>query len=205
MSVRLNASLAMILEDLSGEDVSGKAEQEVEHVFYGKIADANQLAELAKQPYVKKVLQEQSQCKILIKGSDNPPTLRVRRLNRENCVLTRKTFVPGQVGMQEESKECGEELYEFLSRAFGEGMAKMRYTIQPEGWPKKLELDCFVDAQGKPTGYAKFDFEVTSQEETPPPLPLTLTDLKHLNPYTATDAERALLGQFMQMQTFKTV
>lgn len=201
----LSARLRMMLEDVQGEDTSGQAVQEVEHVFYGKIADANQLMELAKQPYVEKHLQEQSQCQIVPAGADKPSTLRIRRVNGEKCVLTRKTFIPGQAGMQEETVECGAELFEFLSRSFGEGMAKMRYTIKPEAWPKPIELDCFVDANGHPTGYAKFDFEVTTQEETPPPLPLTLTDLKHVNPYTSTDADRALLREFMKAQTFKTI
>lgn len=204
MSVRLNATLARIVtESLENEDASGKKSQEVEHVFYGKISDPQQLAELAKQPWVTKVLQEQTQCQIQPKGADQPSTLRYRRINRESCVCTRKTFVPGQPGMSEETIECPIEQYEFFGHAFGEGMAKMRYVIKPDGWPKKLELDVFLDGNGNALGYAKFDYEVESAEETPPPLPITLTDLKHVNPFNSTDADRALLREFMQSMTFK--
>lgn len=203
--VKLNVRLAMMLESLDNEDASGKATQEVEHVFYGKIADANQLAELAKQPYVTKFLQEQSQCKILIKSmADNPPTLRVRRINGESCVITRKVFVPGQAGMMEDTKECGEALYDFLAQTFGEAMTKMRYVIQPEG-QKKLELDVFLDRHGSALGFAKIDFEVESADEACPPLPLTLTELKHVDPYKGSDVDRAALRDFMQMMTYKTV
>lgn len=203
--VKLNARLAMVLESLENEDATGNATQEVEHVFYGKIADANQLAELAKQPYVTKFLQEQSQCKILIKSAaDNPPTLRVRRINGESCVLTRKVFIPGQAGMKEETKECSESLYEFLAQTFGEAMTKMRYVIQPEG-QKKLELDVFLDRHGNATSYAKFDYEVESADEPCPQLPLTLVDLRHVDPYKGSDVDRAALREFMQMQTYKTM
>lgn len=199
----MRRNVRMVLEDVLGEDVSGKAQKEVEHVFYGKISDPKQLDELSKQPFVTKHLQEQSQCTIPGRGQERGDTLRVRRVNRDKSVLTRKAFVPGQPGMDEKTLEVGEGLFEFLSSAFGECVAKMRYTIKPEGYDHPLELDVFLNAQGLPTGYAKFDYEVTSPEDTPPPLPLNLTDLKHVNPYRSTDEERAHLREFMQSQSYR--
>jgi len=204
--VRLNPRLhSIMMESLENEDASGQATQEVEHVFYGKISDANQLAELAKQPFVTKVLQEQSQGK-LVTGTDasQAVTLRVRRLNRKDCVMTRKQFVEGQAGMAEVTREINEGLYDFMAECFGQGMAKMRYIIAPEG-QKKLEFDVFLDAHGNTLGYAKFDFEVTSPDDVVPALPITLTELKHLNPYNCTDVDRAALREFMNQMTFKTV
>jgi CYTH domain-containing protein len=202
-SVKLNPRLStIVLESLENEDMG--AVKEIEHVFYGKISDANQLAELAKQPFVTKVLQEQSQGKVVTGGAGEGTTLRVRRINRESCVMTTKVFVPGKAGMDEETKEINGPLFDFMARVFGQGMAKMRYIIAPEGQPK-LELDVFLDAHGNALGYAKFDFTVTTQEEAPPPLPLTLTDLKHLNPFNCTDVDRAALREFMNQMTFKTV
>lgn len=200
----MRRSVRMILEDVLGEDVSGKEVEEVEHVFYGKIADANQLVELAKQPYVTKHLQEQAQT-VLDIGSNNDgvrKVLRVRRVNRTECVMTRKIRTANDVGPKEASKEITPEDYEFMAATIGTAMAKMRYTIQPEGWERPLELDVFLDAHGHPlNGYAKFDYEVTSEDQTPPPLPITLVDLVHLNPYKATDADAAQLREFMQMCT----
>jgi len=204
-SVKLNPRLStIVLESLENEDASGNASQEVEHVFYGKISDANQLNELAKQPFVTKVLQEQSQGKVVTGGAGEGTTLRVRRINRESCVMTRKTFIPGQAGMAEETHEINEGLYDFMAKVFGQGMAKMRYIIAPEG-QEKLELDVFLDAHGNALGYAKFDYEVTTQEQAVPALPITLTDLKHLNPFNSTDVDRAALREFMNQMTFKTV
>lgn len=202
-TVKLNDRLATIMmESLENEDMG--AVKEIEHVFYGKISDANQLNELAQQPFVTKVLQEQSQGKVVTGGAGEGATLRVRRINRESCVMTKKVFVPGQAGMDEETAEINEGLYDFMARTFGQGLAKMRYIIAPEGQPK-LELDVFLDAHGNALGYAKFDFTVTTQEEAVPPLPLTLTDLKHLNPFNCTDVDRAALRDFMNQMTFKTV
>lgn len=197
--------LRMVLEDIMGEDTSGKPQQEVEHVFYGRIADPKQLDALSKQPYVTKHLQEQYQM-VLDTNRNNPAvrtTLRVRRVNKEGCVLTRKTRTDQMEGMLETSIEVSGEVFEFLGAAFGTGVAKMRYTIKPESYARPLELDVFLDAHGHPTGYAKFDYEVESQEQTPPPLPITLLDLRHYNPYTGTDAERSQLREFMQMQSFR--
>jgi CYTH domain-containing protein len=194
----------MALEDILGEDTSGKAEQEIEHVFYGRIADPKQLDQLAGQPFVVKLLQEQSQGCLMPSGAgQRGPTIRVRRLNRQGVVMTTKKFVEGQAGMDETNLEATNEIYDMISKAIGTGIAKMRYTIKPDEYPKKLELDVFLDANGHPTGYAKFDYEVTSADETPPPLPLILTDLKHVNPFNASDADLALLREFMQNQSFQ--
>lgn len=193
----------MFLEDVLGESTSGQAEQEVEHVFYGKIADGNQLIELAKQPYVTKILQEQFQVKLdLGKMSDKMgKTVRVRRVNKEKTVLSSKTWVEGQDGVTESPPvEVGDDIYNFFQHLAGEGIYKLRYVIQPQDWPRKLELDVFLDANYQPTGYAKFDFEVGSEQERPPSLPVTLTDLKHFNPFRATDGDRAMMKQFMESQ-----
>ena len=201
----MRRNIRMILEDVLGEDTSGKAQQEVEHVFYGKIADPKQLDALSKQPYVTKHLQEQFQVKLDLgaNNADVRTVLRVRRVNREGCVITRKTRAGNMAGNLEQTKEIDNDLFEFMAAAIGTGMAKMRYTIKPEGWERALELDVFVDAQGHPNGYAKFDYEVGSAEDQVPPLPVTLTSLVHLNPFNATEAEAAQLRQFMQMQSFQ--
>lgn len=195
----------MALESIMGEDTSGKPQKEVEHVFYGRIADPKQLDALSKQPYVTKHLQEQYQM-VLDTDRNNPAvrtTLRVRRVNKEGCVLTRKTRTDQMEGMLETSIEVSNEVFDFMAAAFGTGVAKMRYTIKPESYALPLELDVFVDAHGHPTGYAKYDYETESQEQNPPPLPITLLDLRHYNPYTGTEAERAQLREFMQMQSFR--
>lgn len=201
----MRRSVRMVLEDVMGEDTSGKTTKEVEHVFYGKISDAKQLAELAKQPYVTKALQEQFQTKLDI-DRNNPSvytTLRVRRVNREGCVMTRKTRTDQMEGMLEQTIEISNDVFDFMSHTIGTGIAKMRYTIQPEGWARKLELDVFLDAHGHPNGYAKFDYEVEAEDEQVPPLPVTLTNLIHFNPFKAVDAEAAQLKEFMQMQSFR--
>lgn len=202
----MRRNVRMILEDVLGEDTSGKTNKEVEHVFYGKIADPKQLDELAKQPYVTKALQEQFQTKLDI-DRNNPnvyTTLRVRRVNREGCVMTRKTRTDQMEGMLEQTVEISNEVFDFMSHTIGTGIAKMRYTIKPEGWDRKLELDVFLDAHGHPLqGYAKFDYEVESADEKVPPLPVTLTNLIHFDPFKGTDAEAAQLKEFMQSCSFR--
>lgn len=203
--MQVNRRIRMVLEEINGEDTSGKSQDEIEHVFYGKIADPKQLDELSKQPYVTKILQEQFQCK-LEQGDATAggyTVLRVRRVNREGCVMTRKIFTPGEAGVDENTREINSSLFDFMAETIGVGVAKMRYTIKPDSYPKKLELDVFLDSAGHPTGYAKYDYEVSSQEETPPSLPLTLVNLVHLNPFNCTEQDAAHLKQFMMQQSFR--
>lgn len=193
------------LEDVLGEVTDGKDIPEVEHVFYGRITDGRALAELAKQPYVTKMLQQQYQFKLDLGGNnaDIKTTIRARKVNKDGFVLTRKTFVKGVVGVREKTIEVNEDVFQFIMHAAGEGLIKMRYTIKPDGWERALELDVFLDAQGKPTGYAKYDFEVPEDQPNfpVPSLPVTLLDLKHLNPFQATDEDAALLKAFMVAQS----
>lgn len=196
----------MFLEDVLGESTSGQAEQEVEHVFYGKIADPQQLIDLAKQPFVTKILQEQFQVKLdLGKMSDKMgKTVRVRRVNREKTVLSSKTWIEGKDGVLESKPvEVGDDIFDFFQHLAGEGLLKLRYVIKPDEWPRKLELDVFLDIKGNPTGYAKFDFEVGSEQDRPPALPITLTELKHFNPFRATDGDRAQMKMFMEAQSVR--
>lgn len=190
-----------VLEDILGEDTSGKEMKEVEHVFYGKILDANALAELAKQPYVTKILQEQFQVKLDLGKNEGllRTIIRARRVNGGEVALTRKTYIKGETGPKESTIEVGAEVFDFLRSAAGEGLYKMRYTIQPEGWDRKLELDVFLDAAYHPTGYAKYDYEVPEDgKDLPlPPLPVALKELRHLNPFTATAEDAEQLRSFM--------
>lgn len=193
------------LEDVLGEATDGTAAPEVEHVFYGQINEigAKTLAELAKQPFCTRILQEQYQVKLdLGKNNDKIRTsLRVRKVNGDSFVLTRKVYVVGDEGCEETSLEIDENLFNFFRDTAGRGLIKMRYSIKPEGYTQALELDVFLDAQGHPTGYAKYDFEVSSEDTPVPPLPVTLFNLRHLNPYRATADDAQLLRAFMESQS----
>lgn len=200
-------TLFMALEDVMGEDTSGRQEQEVEHVFYGRIADAQALANLAKQPYVEKCLQQQFQARLDLGGNNQEVStnLRVRKINTDKFVITRKVRTPDQVGNGEVTHEINEQLFNFLRETIGEGIYKMRYTIKPDSFNgKKLELDVFLDAQGHPlNGYAKYDFEVITRQEPLPPLPVPLLDMKHLNPFTCTAEEAAQLKAWMKQMNVR--
>lgn len=200
-------TLFMALEDVAGEDTSGQQEQEVEHVFYGRIADPKALAALANQPYVEKCLQQQFQAKLDLgdNNSESSTVLRVRKVNKDKFVITRKVRSPDQKGNAEVTHEINEELFNFLRETIGQGIYKMRYTIAPDSFNgKKLELDVFLDAQGHPlNGYAKYDFEVKSADEPMPPLPVPLLDMKHLNPFTCTDDEAGMLKAWMRQMNVR--
>ncbi len=200
-------TLFMALEDVAGEDTSGRQEQEVEHVFYGRIADPKALAALANQPYVEKCLQQQFQAKLDLGGnnSESSVVLRVRKVNKDQFVITRKTRTPDQKGNAEVTHEINEGLFNFLRESIGEGIYKMRYTIAPDSFNgKKLELDVFLDAQGAPlNGYAKYDYEVKSEQESLPPLPVPLLDMKHLDPFRCSDADAEQLKAWMKQMNVR--
>lgn len=203
-NVSLGFSMAML--GVEGETV-GKPEDEIEHVWYGKLPLDGQLGELAKQSFVSHHLQEQCQC-VLAFDRDSPDirtVLRARRVNRVQSVLTRKTRTNGMKGCLEESIEILDPEFAFYQKVIGTGIAKMRYTIKPLGTFGKLELDVFVDKFGHlpDYAYAKYDYEVKTENDPLPPLPITLLEQVHFNPFTATDEEIAALRNFMQKQSFR--
>lgn len=199
----------MALLDVEGE-VTGKVEKEVEHVFYGMVP-VEHLVDLAKQPYVKTMLQEQFTMQVVF--DKNKPEvytqLRVRRVNREKSVLTAKQRTPEMEGQYERSVEIPNEVFEFIAHICGTGIMKMRFTIQPASYPKKLELDVFLDKTGNiPTSgtvAAKYDYEVDSAEDPVPQLPIPLINMVHFNPFTVDQNPQSVgqLREFMQRQGFR--
>ena len=204
VNVSLAATIALL--DVEGE-VVGKTEEEVEHVFYGDLPADGQLGALAQQAFVKHMLQEQAQGTLAF-NRDMPKvntTLRVRRVNREKSVLTRKTYTDGMVGVLEKSVEISDDAFTFFTEVFGTGIAKMRYEIEVPGFKKPLQLDVFVNKMGHPTLKAKYDYEVpANQPDAPiPPLPITLNNMTHFNPFNHTDEDRMKLRAWMQSQGFR--
>lgn len=210
-SFNLNRLISSIgLEDVTGETVD-RVEKEVEHVWFGMIP-LDQLEALAKMPYVSKHLQEQFQCTIEF-DRENPEVrtvLRVRRVNRSESVLTRKTRTDSMVGQLEQSIEIDDKTFDFLSHVFGTGIMKMRYDIQPDAYPRKLQLDVFYDKTGNIAGdgkhaFAKYDYEVASADEPVPELPIALINQMYLNPFTAGDNLEVVhaLRKFMAAQGFR--
>lgn len=198
--------LSMALLDVTGE-VVGKVEEEVEHVWYGMLPQDGQLGELTKQAFVTHHLQEQCQGVLAYEPGQphNRTVLRARRVNREKAVLTSKVRIDGQPGVQEESTEILDSEFQFYTRVFGSGIAKMRYTIDVMAFPGKLELDVFLDKHGHPTGAAKYDWEVKkSAAGAPlPPLPITLINQTYFDPFNPTDEGIAALRAFMGSQNFR--
>lgn len=198
--------LSMALLDVTGE-VVGSVEEEVEHVWYGMIPQDGQLGELVKQAFVTRHLQEQCQG-VLAFDRDQPKVrtvLRVRRVNREKSVLTRKTRTDDMPGCLEKSTEILDSEFKFYTEVFGTGIAKMRHTIDVMAFEGKLELDIFLDKHGHPTGAAKYDWEVKkSAKGAPlPPLPITLINQVYFDPFNPTDEGIANLRNFMQAQSFR--
>lgn len=201
-----SVSFGLAMEDVEGE-VVGKTEQEVEHVWWGQLPQDGQLAELSRQAFCTRILQEQCSGKLAFDPAQPKvsTTLRARRVNRDAAVLTRKTFVEGMVGVYEKSCELTPDQFQFYCEMFGTGIAKMRYTIDLMGFDGKLQLDVFVDAFGHPVGDAKYDYEVPlSAKDGPlPPLPITLINQKYWNPFEPTDEGRAEMRAFMNKQSFR--
>lgn len=193
----------MALLDVQGE-VVGKAEKEIEHVWYGRLPQDSQLADLSKQSFVTRHLQEQASGAMAF--NPNTPNIstmiRVRRVDRAKSVITRKTRVNGVAGNVEKSLEINDEQFEFWCEVFGSGINKMRYTISPVGFAGKLELDVFLDKFGHPTGLAKYDYEVKDQSTPLPPIPITLLEQVYFDPFNPTDESVAALRSFMKAQSF---
>ena len=209
MNIREDILRAMGMLDVEGE-VVGKVEKEIEHVFFGMLP-VEHLLDLQKQPFVTKALQEQATMKVAF-DRDRPEvvtTLRVRRVNREKAVMTAKQRTDQMEGCFERSIEISDEVFDFFSKICGTMIMKMRFTIKPASYAKKLELDVFLDKSGHlPTSgtvAAKYDYEVLEASEVPPALPIPLLNMVHFNPFKVNENPESVgqLRAFMQQQGFR--
>lgn len=168
--------LRAALEDIS----DGQAHREIEHTFYGRLANPEMLKNA-------KSMEHQEQWELSIEKTDKNATkgkFRVRKTVKEGSdpeyVLTCKT--PGKEGNIEVGIPVSEQMFEQFKMLAEGGMRKDRYFFPVEGSDLVWEVDMFLKdgsqpGEGQYHEWCKIDLEVPSVDMALPPLPEGLADM----------------------------
>lgn len=148
-------------------------ETEIEHVFYGKIIDFNELKNADQKKH-----QEQWTIKSeSIEGSISSGLIRVRKEVDDSGVkryeITSKVKINEQGDMVEATTEIDHNhfvCFKFLAQS---GMVKDRFIFNTEDG-LKWEVDVFIDPQGNYYPWCKIDIEVKDRSQPMPQLPIRL-------------------------------
>lgn len=165
-------------------NTTGKAIDELEYVYYGKLTDLEALKQMASGT------EHQKQFSIMKANG----SIRVRAVNNEEFELTSKVWTPGVNGKKEATNPTSRDQFEHFEAIADSGMEKTRYEViipNTEGeWkptennpsPKYngslfWEYDVFVGKDGKPAEWIKVDLEVPAFVRRALPIPPLLTDV----------------------------
>lgn len=163
-------------------NTTGKAIQELEYVYYGKLTDIEALKAMS-------VATEHQKQFSIIKPNGS---IRVRAVNNEVFELTSKVWTPGVNGKQEATNPTSRDQFEHFEAIGDSGMEKTRYEViipntqgtwvanEDNPTPKYegslfWEYDVFVRKDGSLSEWIKVDLEVPHLIENLP-LPPLLTD-----------------------------
>lgn len=201
----------MALNDafINAISLEGAPHQELEYVFYGKIADFKALEKASSY-------EDQEQWEVRIPKEENTPyfgCVRIRRTQRGDTTthtLCMKALKEGKAAKDEvELKlvgEKGEEFFEQMRKLATTGMTKRRYFFPVEG-RKDLtwEVDVYFKGRSKKNFHAwcKVDLEVprllrqSTAESFPLPFPIELTDVIYAQVKDRTEAQRDQINKLM--------
>lgn len=169
--MRRNRWLTPCFED----DSSGKAEIEIEHVFYAKLANRGALT-LARE------VQHQEQWELKIpKTDDNASSgrMRIRKITTPNqepqyiLAIKTKHHLGGEIEVGNPSSEDAFNQFKAMS---ARGMIKTRYVFDIPNREEKWEVDTYTHLDGTPCEWCKIDLEVKTTERAIPPFPIGLFD-----------------------------
>ena len=165
-------------------NTTGKAVDELEYVYYGKLTDLDQLKQMAVG------VEHQKQFSI-IKANG---TIRIRAVDDKEFELTTKVWTPGVNGKKEATKPTSRDQFDHFEAIADSGMEKTRYDViipNTEGeWqpsednpnPKYngslfWEYDVFTKKDGSISPWVKVDLEVPTLIRRALPLPPLLTEM----------------------------
>lgn len=163
MSPRLR--LALSLEGM----IDGKAYQELEYTFYGKIKDFAQLERAQSSE-----THEQWQLPL---DTEQPVKARIRLIDGKRPTLTTKVRHEGSHGAMEVDSDISPDLFRSLRMAAINGYKKTRYNFPVKGADRKWEIDVFLSASGEPHPWVKIDYEVGELGERIPKLPIDFEEI----------------------------
>lgn len=157
------------------DNASGKAEVELEKVFYAKLLDRNLLS-------TAREVEHHEQWEIKIPKTDEnggSGRMRVRKTTKPNAepeyVLTIKTkhYLGGESEVGNPSSEDAFKQFKLMSPR---GMIKTRYVFDIPNLVEKWEVDVFTYPDGSPCDWCKIDLELKTDIRGVPPFPKGLFD-----------------------------
>lgn len=159
------------------DDSSGKAELEIEKVFYAKLLNRSLLSQAREV-----VHHEQWELKIP-KADNNACSgrMRIRKITKPNqepeyiLAIKTKHFLGGETEVGNPSSEDAFKQFKAMS---SRGMVKTRYVFDIPNMKEKWEIDTFDYPDGTPCDWCKVDLELKSQIKNLPPFPVGLLDDK---------------------------
>lgn len=163
MSHRLRVALS--LEGM----IDGKAYQELEYTFFGKIKDFAQLERAQSSE-----THEQWQIPL---DTDQPVKARIRLIDGKRPTLTTKVRKDGEHGAIEVDSDISMDLFKSLRLAAINGYKKTRYNFPVKGTDRKWEIDVFIGQNGEPHPWVKIDYEVGELSERIPKLPIDFEEI----------------------------
>lgn len=158
------------------ENADGTANDEIEHVFYARLADPSQLENADSREF-----QEQWEIKVP-KTDENAAAggLRIRKTvttdGKVEYVLTSKVKVNATKKIEVGVPTTEDQFASFKYLAPG-GMIKDRFVFLIEGSDRKWEVDVFHRPEGGYHEWVKIDLEVTDINDPIPPFPIDLRDV----------------------------
>ncbi len=167
-------------DDDDDKDSQKKLKKEKEFVFYGKVANFEDLKKCKNTEY-------QEQYEVKIPNSDKNATggrIRVRKTVKGDkdpkYVLTTKTKLPDGSDYESDCKTTEENFIQFKYFCEG-GMIKDRYCFPVEGYKDlKWEVDVYTGTNGLLHEWVKVDLEIGDEAielVSIPPFPIELTDV----------------------------
>ncbi|MDD2879755.1 MAG: hypothetical protein PHQ58_04915 [Rhodoferax sp.] len=182
------------------DNATGKAEIELEMVFYAKLLDRNLLA-------TAKETEHHEQWEIKIPKTDETASsgrMRVRKTTKPNSepeyVLTIKTkhYLGGETEVGNPSSEDAFKQFKAMSPR---GMNKTRYVFDIPNRVEKWEVDIFDNPDGTPCDWCKIDLELKSNIREVPAFPVGLFDERSV----ITNNDRSVESHMKIQELYDTV
>lgn len=164
--------LRIALEEAS----DGKMFKEIEHVFYGRLIDIEELKKAAS-------VESQEQWEIRIPKTEenaNSGSIRIRKTTvgdaEPEYILTTKVSAGGGDKIEVPIPTTADNFEQFKILSFA-GMRKDRYHFPVEGTDLVWEVDMFLKPEGGYHEWVKIDLEVSDRGAAIPSLPIELKDV----------------------------
>lgn len=186
-------ALRVSLEAVQAQAEEAKTEVELEHTWYAKIVDVEELK-------LASASEQQEQWQVKAKKNDDMRyggCVRVRSINGERYVMTIKNFEDGKRGVLENEFDISQDGFEAVKRISESGMIKTRYTFPIEGTEYHWEIDVFSGSESNGS-WIKIDLEVDDPNFQIPAFPIQLTGVIADRPGQRSEEEEQLIEDLMK-------